>query len=141
MNFAEYKMAVSALLFGKRLPGALYLHVCCLPHIPETLREVVEKSSAALGIAIEDGPNSGGTTSCNLLKFHLAAFKLSLLRYPDFWTNPHPALAESITVDLASGTARRQNFAPRANPPILHRKETFLPPGHPQTALFIACYK
>jgi DNA phosphorothioation-associated putative methyltransferase len=67
----------------------------------------------------------------NLIKFHLPSPKISFLSYPAFERDPHPVLAESVIVDLVSGTARRDHYADRANPPLLHRKETFLPPDHP----------
>jgi DNA phosphorothioation-associated putative methyltransferase len=37
---------------------------------------------------------------------------------------------------LATGKVRRDDYRDRANPPILHRKETFLPPDHPARARF-----
>ena len=40
-------------------------------------------------------------------------------------------MAESVIVDLVTGKIRRDDYRTRANPPILHRKETFLPPDHP----------
>lgn len=136
MTFAEYKKSLSELGHGKRLPGAIYVHTECMPLLPDALRAVVLKIADTLSLAIEAGAASVDSHTFNLLKFHLASFKLSFLRYPDFWNDPHPALAEAVTVDLASGSARRQNFAPRANPPILHRKEAFLPPDHPQVPTF-----
>ena len=72
----------------------------------------------------------------NLLKFHTASPKISFLAYPDFEKDPHPILAESIIVDLITGKVRRDDYRTRANPPILHRKETFLPPDHPLHAKF-----
>ncbi len=34
-------------------------------------------------------------------------------------------------MDLVTGKTRRDDYRARANPPILHRKETLLPPDHP----------
>jgi len=62
--------------------------------------------------------------------------KVSLLSYPDFLTDPHPALRHAITIDLISGKARRTDYAKNSNPPILHRKESFLPPSHPLRSQF-----
>lgn len=67
----------------------------------------------------------------NLLKFHAGSPKISFLAYPNFETDPHPALSEVVIVDLVTGKNRRDDYHGRANPPILHRKETFLPPAHP----------
>jgi DNA phosphorothioation-associated putative methyltransferase len=122
MTSAEYRQAIDALPYGKRLPGAVYL---LDPgedaRIPSLLRVTV----AELRKRLEIGPEF------NLLKFHQPAPKISFLAYPDFEKHPHPALAESIIVDLVTGKTRRDDYRTRANPPILHRKETFLPPDHP----------
>ena len=64
--------------------------------------------------------------------------RLSFLSYPDFESDPHPALRHAITIDLAMGKARHTDYAGNANPPILHRKEAFLPAGHPLWATFRA---
>lgn len=40
-------------------------------------------------------------------------------------------MQEAVIVDLVTGKTRRDDYRTRANPPILHRKETFLPPEHP----------
>ena len=89
--------------------------------IPSLLRITV----AGLRTRLEIG------SEFNLLKFHTASPKVSFLSYPDFETLPHPQLADAIIVDLVTGKIRREDYRPRANPPILHRKETFLPPEHP----------
>ena len=122
MTATEYHLALDALPFGKRLPGALYL---IDPgddlRIPVLLRITV----AELRKRMEIGPDF------NLLKFHTVSPKISFLAYPDFEKDPHPALMEAVIVDLVTGKIRRDNYRSRANPPILHRKETFLPPEHP----------
>jgi hypothetical protein len=51
--------------------------------------------------------------------------KISFLAYPDFETDRHPALTEAVVVDLVTGKTRRDDYRGRANPPILHRRETF----------------
>ena len=124
---SEYRLAIDALPYGKRLPGAVYLlDPGDSPKIPSLLRITV----AELRRRLEIGPEF------NLLKFHLPAPKVSFLSYPDFEKDPHPALAEAVIVDLVTGKTRRDDYRSRANPPILHRKETFLPPEHPLRAKF-----
>ena len=122
MTSAEYRQAIDALPFGKRLPGAVYL---IDPgedlRIPSLLRITVAELRKRLEIG----------TEFNLLKFHNTSPKISFLAYPDFEKDPHPALKEAVIVDLVTGKTRRDDYRPRANPPILHRKETFLPPEHP----------
>jgi hypothetical protein len=50
--------------------------------------------------------------------------------------DPHPALRHAITIDMVSGKLRKIDYAKNINPPILHRKETLLPPNHPRNAEF-----
>ena len=50
----------------------------------------------------------------------------------------HPALRHAVTIDLVTGKARHTDYANNHNPPILHRKETFLPGDHPEWAKFEA---
>jgi hypothetical protein len=66
----------------------------------------------------------------NIAKFRLDELKISFLSYPDFFDSAHPALREAITIDLARGKSRTTDYSQQANPPILHRKETFLPADH-----------
>jgi hypothetical protein len=80
-------------------------------------------------------------TEFKFIKFRTDELKVSFLCYPDFMDHPHPTLRHAITVDLASGKARHTDYADNLNPPILHRKETFLPPDHPRRASFVALTK
>ena len=122
MTAAEYRLALDALPFGKRLPGAVYLFDPGEDsRIPSLLRITVVELRKRLDI----------DPQFNLLKFHTASPKISFLAYPDFEKDPHPALKEAVIVDLITGKTRRDDYRARANPPILHRKETFLPPEHP----------
>ena len=128
LNAREYRALVDRIAYGKRLPGALYLLNRDLPGdlIPEPLR--VTLSELQRRLEIDPG--------FNLLKFHLSSPKISFLSYPGFDRDPHPQLAASIIVDLVTGKVRRDDYSGRSNPPILHRKETFLPPGDPRAPKF-----
>ena len=118
----EYRQALESLPYGKRLPGAVHLlDPGDDPRVPAPLRITVAELRKRLDI----GP------AFNLLKFHTTSPKISFLSYPDFETDPHPALAESVIVDLVTGKSRRDDYRARSNPPILHRKETFIPADHP----------
>lgn len=128
MTSADYRQALDALPYGKRLPGAIYLvdPGDASSDLPPKLRVTVAELRKRLAI----GPDF------NLLKFHTASPKISFLAYPDFDKDPHPALAASIIVDLVTGKVRRDDYRGRENPPILHRKETFLPATDPRHAKF-----
>ena len=73
----------------------------------------------------------GRVEGANIIKLHRFEFKVSYLNYPAFEEDPHPALAQSTQVDLQSFRVKVRDFTAYANPPILHRKETFLVPDHP----------
>ncbi|MBW4580231.1 MAG: hypothetical protein KME42_11750 [Tildeniella nuda ZEHNDER 1965/U140] len=66
-----------------------------------------------------------------LIKFTTAQPKISYLFYPDFEIDPHPALEQSIQVDLSTGQVSSRDYRDTDNPPVLHRKETFIAPSHP----------
>jgi len=121
LRLSAYQAAVSSLSFGKVLPTAVYLVDDPEFPMPETLRTIANRLRERLQL----GPEF------NLLKWGTRELKLSFLSYPTFREEAHPALQEAVSIDLASGQVRRVSYAGRSNPPILHRKETFLPEGHP----------
>lgn len=125
MNATDFDAAVSELSFGKRLPTATYIYAPTCDGLPPRLAEFVSGLRDRLGLS----------DAFNVLKLG-NDFTLSFLRYPTFLTEPHPLLAESVRVNLASGKTKRLVYEGHANPPILHRKECFLPPGHPDIPRF-----
>jgi DNA phosphorothioation-associated putative methyltransferase len=126
MNREEFVQAIRNLGYGKRLPTATYLWAEGSSLWPGKLAELVRKLRDRLALGSE----------FNVLKLSDRDYAISFLRYPTFLTDPHPVLAESVRVDLATGKTRRISFESHSNPPILHRKETFLPPGHPKIPQF-----
>ena len=78
----------------------------------------------------------GEVEGANLIKLHRHSGKVSYLVDPDFETAPHPALLRSIKLSLRTRDLDCHDYATSTNPPILHRKETFLPPGHELVAKF-----
>src|SRR5262245_39001047 len=79
------------------------------------------------------GPRRSGRA--NVIKIHRRSGKLSYLVYPHFETDPHPALARCVRLCLRTRQLDCYDYA-QANPPLLHRKETFLARGHPLYAKF-----
>jgi DNA phosphorothioation-associated putative methyltransferase len=77
-----------------------------------------------------------GDVEYDLIKIGLDGKKLSFLRYPDFEGIAHPDLAYSIRVYLPTASYGIKNFSNSENPPILHRKESFLDSLHPRYAEF-----
>src|SRR5215831_14769858 len=64
-----------------------------------------------------------------MVKITWTDFAISFLEHEDFETAA-PLLRASVRVCLAAGKVRRTAFADHLNRPILHRKETLLPPAH-----------
>ncbi len=128
MNVAAIQESFSHLRYGKRLPTAVYVYDEDGAHLPPVLKRVCAELRQRLNL----------TADYNLLKFHTDRPKASFLSYPRFFEDPHPPLAAAVVVDLATGSVRRDDYASRVNPPILHRKETFLWAEHPARGAFAA---
>ncbi len=106
---------------GKLLPDDLYVHKSALDHLEPLLRIYEGCGRAYLG----------EVEGANILKIHRRTGKLSYLSYPAFDTDPHPALLRCVRLSLRTRQLDCYDYAQSSNPPILHRKETFLPPDHP----------
>ena len=111
---------------GKLLPDALYVHDSALPLIDPILQRLHRAAQA----------NILRSQSTTIVKFSLVKSQISYLLYPDFDANPHPALELSIKVDLETSEVSIRDYSNTANPPILHRKETFIAASHPLFATF-----
>ena len=121
---------VRQLRVGKRVGRAVYVHRDALEqHGADLLAEL--RSCAA-------GAGAGAAFSWNVCKLSLYRQQVSLLHYPRFREDEHPALFAAASVDLNSGTARVRRYAPNGNRPILHRKELLLGASDPDYARFAA---
>lgn len=120
-NLESIEAACRTAPFGKLTPEALYVHIAGLNQLPPILR-VYEGCGRALTGEVE------GTT---LVKMHRLKPQVSFLVYPDFDRQPHPQLHASVVARLGQLAVTYRDFSERANPPILHRKETFVPNGYP----------
>ena len=111
---------------GKLTPSAIYAHESALEKLPPLLR--LYEGCARRYI--------GRVDSANLIKLHTGEPMVSYLSYPDFESDPHPALTASMTVHLQTFRVRERAYTTSRNPPILHRKETFVASDHPLQAKF-----
>ena len=127
MKFIEYKQYVSQIIVGKKLPTAIYLHESALDTIPEALSLHIIETIENLKLV---------KTQWNIIKFYKNDHKVSLLHYPDFDTYAYPALAKSTTIDIETSTFTQSQYENSENPPILHRKETFVKNNYPHINLF-----
>ncbi|SEH04850.1 DNA phosphorothioation-associated putative methyltransferase [Candidatus Venteria ishoeyi] len=129
MDFPVYKNLIKQLVIGKKLPDAIYVHVSALEHLPEALQTLLLDTIQRLQLQQFD---------YQIIKFSKRDFKLSLLAYPDFFTEAFPVLHSSCTIDLMKGRYRLTSYLESKNPPILHRKETMLLAEHPDIPRFQA---
>lgn len=106
---------------GKHLPNALYVHTDALSHLDPLLRDY-ERQARGL---VEN------TDLATIIKFGTDRPKVSYLYYPEFESDPHPQLHQSIVVDLTSDQVSVRQYHNSHNPPILHRKETFVSEDYP----------
>jgi DNA phosphorothioation-associated putative methyltransferase len=111
---------------GKLLPNALYVHVSALEALNPKLRIYEGCASRTIG-RMDDA---------TLIKFHINQPKISYLFYPDFDTDPHPTLHTSMQIDLRDLQVTYRDYDTSENPPVLHRKETFVTPDYPSYERF-----
>ena len=111
---------------GKLTAEALYVHERALTTLSPLLRVYVGCAEALTG-RVE------GTT---LLKINRLKPQVAFLVYPNFDKDPHPALAASIVARLRELSVTYRDFNNRENPPVLHRKETFVPENYPKREKF-----
>lgn len=110
---------------GKKLPGAFYIH-----------RQGLDALDLRLRLYEACARFYGGDPQSTLIKFALEQPRISYLFYPDFDTDAHPALRTSLQVDLQTRQVSERDYQRGDNPPILHRKETFVPTDYPHYNLF-----
>jgi DNA phosphorothioation-associated putative methyltransferase len=111
---------------GKRVAEHLYTHIAALACWPEALRVLVERAMALTQLM--------AGKDFNIVKVHRSSDQLSLLAYDDFDTAPFPTLSKSWRVDLLTEGVVYRDYTQSRNPPILHRKESLLPPADPRVA-------
>lgn len=127
MDYKEFKAQVKNISVGKQLPDAVYFHRDAIASIPLVLQKFIPAVAKAVNLPDEEW---------NLVKLFKNEFRLSLLYYPDFYSDSYPALEQSLNVDLSKLSHKVTCYRCSENPPILHRKETMLPPDNEHIALF-----
>jgi DNA phosphorothioation-associated putative methyltransferase len=111
---------------GKLLPDDLYVHRSALEGLEPLLRIYEGCGRAYLG----------EVEGANLIKIHRRSGKLSYLVYPNFDSDPHPALWRCVKLNLRTRQIECYDYAHSANPPVLHRKESLLLPDDERRAKF-----
>lgn len=111
---------------GKFVGNALYVHISALNNLNPTLRVYEGCASRAFG----------QLEQTTIIKFRADKPKVSYLYYPDFDIDPHPALHSSMQANLGSLYVDYRDYSASENPPILHRKETFVEETYPHFKKF-----
>src|SRR5262249_38298526 len=107
---------------GKILPDALYVHRDGIERLDPVIR-VYEGCAPAY---------RGEVAGTNILKINRPSGKVSYLSYPEFDTDPHPALVRGVKLSLRTRDLDCYEYQDSSNPPVLHRKENFLTPDDPR---------
>lgn len=120
-NLKKIRKQAEASPIGKLTPSALYIHREGLAQLSLPLRMYEGCASNFIGIVNE----------ANIVKLHTEEPMVSYLAYPSFDADPHPVLTESVTLHLQTFRVREHDYQKSQNPPILHRKESFVPNTYP----------
>ena len=120
-NQEAVEIACRSATFGKLTPEALYVHVDGLSRVPAILR-IYTGCAETL---------TGRVNDATILKMHRLKPQVSFLVYPDFDRIPHPILQASIVSRIREQAVSYKDFSNRDNPPLLHRKENFVPEDYP----------
>lgn len=115
-NLDALDQAARGAAVGKLTPDALYVHVSALEELPPLLR-VYQGCGQALAGTVEEA---------TIVKLHREKPQVSYLSYPMFDRDPHPALSTVIVARLGALKLTYRDFRDSENPPVLHRKETFV---------------
>jgi len=127
MDFIEYRDIIKKLDIGKKLPDSIYIHESAFSSLPDKLSSLTLSTVDQFGIQ---------ENSWNIVKFYRKDYKIAYLNYPEFENHSYPALNLSQIVDLEKQSIRKSDYSKSDNPPILHRKETFVKDSYPLSALF-----
>ena len=121
----QVRQAIKDASFGKKVGGGLYFIAEFENQMPEAIQKVVKlaQQTVAEKLGSRFTPYE---IAYNVIKVTPQG-NVSLLMYPKFIEDPHPALAWSISCSK-NGTVKRVVYK-QDNPWILHRKELFLPEG------------
>ena len=117
-------------VFGKQVGSFFYWHHLLTSSQPEFIQKLVIEAEQLAGVVAGE--------HYNVLKYPQSSNTLSLLWYPGFFDDPFPALSWSWIVDFLHQSSKYRNYSESLNPPIIHRKELFLPANHPRLEEYCA---
>ncbi|MFK5914993.1 MAG: peptidase M15, partial [Woeseiaceae bacterium] len=120
-------------MLGKKVFNDTYWHYSLTPEQDNSIRQQIYIAEKLANIQAGE--------QYNVIKYTPNNNKFSLLNYPDFFDTAFPELAFSWRVDTVAEKVEKRNYQNSLNPPILHRKELFLPPNHPRQEEYQALTK
>ena len=120
-NFPQIVKLCRQSKVGKILPDAFYIHIGAIAELDDLLVAYEAEARELLGRK---------DNNYNILKFGLSKHQISYLSYPEFESDPHPQLKYSLIVNLQTQGIDYRDYTDSKNPPILHRKETFISKQH-----------
>ena len=86
-------------MFGKKVLNNLYWHIDLNTAQPEELQSRLAKADALSQLT--------AGVDYNIVKYDLNSPMLSLLWYPEFFTDPFPALETSYRIDIEAGRVEK----------------------------------
>ncbi len=126
LDIVEERCKSSAI--GQKRPNSLWVHVSAIEALDPLLRlyEGCASRTNMLRIA-----SNGRPQEANVVKFNFRKPRISYLFYPNFDTDPHPALHTSMAIDLRDLHVHYRDYDPNDNPPLLHQKDALVTADYP----------
>ena len=112
-------------MVGKRVAGDLYVHKTAVKYLQTEDKTLVADLAKSL---------IGDEKKWNVVR--ISQDNVAFLHYPNFDELPFPVLQSSTRIDLFDDQKTTRDFSRYSNPPILHRKETFVLPEYPHFSKF-----
>ena len=120
--------AIEETAVGRVTPRALYVHVSALPALAPLLR-VYEGCARAY---------IGEVEGANVIKLHRTKPAITYMTYPEFESDPHPALTASTRVELKTFDLKMRDFRDWDDPSVLYRKDELVGDDFPHKKKFAA---
>ncbi|PSO50259.1 MAG: DNA phosphorothioation-associated methyltransferase [Cyanobacteria bacterium SW_9_44_58] len=105
---------------GLKLNKSLLVHLSCLEELDPLLRLYEACASRTIGRLEE----------VTVVQFYVGKPKIAYLSYPEFDSDPHPALKAKMEVNLSDLKVNYTEYH-QDNPPILHEKEKLVSSDYP----------
>ena len=106
---------------GRLVDNGLLIHRTALDKLEPLLR--IYEGCARSWIGEIDG--------ANIIKLHRFSGKVTYLVCPDFETVPHPVLLRRVKLSLRARDLYCIDYSQHDDPPLVHRKDEYLPASHP----------